>query len=131
MKNILNALKVGTEMDLGIFSELSFSKQKMMFDKMALIDEIEHGFITDEDKAKKCIQLIELMYEWDIDKSFECKHVLVFDDGTVVIQSTKDDYYMENEIDFIDGKLVLEDELEFESVNALMNYIECDIAMNV
>ncbi|MCC2507564.1 hypothetical protein [Bacillus cereus] len=42
--------KVESKLDLGIFSELSFPKQEMMFNKLALIDEIEREFITNEEK---------------------------------------------------------------------------------
>ncbi|MGG0278335.1 hypothetical protein ABEY37_01005 [Bacillus pacificus] len=129
-KAILNALKVETEINYEIMELLSVEKRKMVINQCRLLGEIENGFITDEDNIKKLWQLIQLIHEWDVDESFDFQHVLVFDNGKVGLQSTFEDCYTENQIEFVDGTLILNDELKFDSVNGLMNYIEFNTTVN-
>ncbi|MBE5096469.1 hypothetical protein [Bacillus thuringiensis] len=131
MFSISNALRMETRMNLEIMDELSEHKQKMVRNKLALIDEIKNEFITDGDKAKKCIQLIELMYEWSIDNPCDVEHVLHFDNGTIEIHSNAESRSGKWIMDYKNDELYLDGEVFFSnSVSAALNFIEAELLIH-
>lgn len=122
------------------FEELPYVKQGKVYHKLLLLDEIESGIITDVEKAKKWLELIELVNEWAQDEDWDFEHILIFDEGTVGIFSTYGDYQDKFFVDFVDGKLLLNDETlesfkllngeDFNSIITLMNAIEFNITIN-
>ncbi|PEM44849.1 hypothetical protein [Bacillus wiedmannii] len=130
MKNILDALKTEVKMNLDIMDDLSEHKQKMVMDKLQLIGRISAGFITDEEKAKKCNQLIELMYEWSIDNPYNVKHVLMFIGGTVELRSSGQGRSGKWIVDCKDGELYLDNEKFDGSIPNLLNFIEAELLIH-
>lgn len=122
----------------GSFEELPHLKQKEIYHKLQLDDEIESGVISDVEKAKKWLELIELVNEWAHDESCDFEHTLIFDEGTIGIFSKYEEYQDESFIDFVNGKLLLNGKtlesfkyLDGEDVNSvltLMSIIEFNIS---
>ncbi|OQR54807.1 hypothetical protein [Bacillus sp. CDB3] len=139
MEDVLKVLEEETDTTCP-FEELPYLKQEEVAHKVELLDEIESGIITDLDKAKRWLELIELVNEWAHDESENFVHTLAFDEGTVQIFSTYGEYQDQFDVDFVDGKLLLNDEplksfefIEGEDVNSivtLMNMIEFNITIN-
>ncbi|MED2708644.1 hypothetical protein [Bacillus toyonensis] len=124
------------------FEKLSDAKKEEVIHKSQLREKIEKGFITDVEKAKKWLELIDLVYGWAQDDKFEYNiaHVLTFHEGMVRIHSFYEEYHDDFDVDFVNGKLYLDGEtLEsinflgnegFNSINVLMNMIEFNITIN-
>ncbi|WP_088291966.1 hypothetical protein [Bacillus mycoides] len=141
MEDVLTVLEE-TKNETCPFETLPYAKQEEIINKEQLQNEIEKGFITDVEKAKKWLELIDLVYEWAQDEKFEynINHVLIFDEGNLRIYSTYGEYQDDFDIDFVNGKLLLNDETlkEYEflggdeegSINVLMNAIEFSITLN-
>ncbi|HDR7912645.1 TPA: hypothetical protein QCY05_001763 [Bacillus wiedmannii] len=89
-----------------------------------MISEIEDGFITDVEKAKKWFELIELVYEWAMDDEFEMEHRLEFAEGVVEIDSISEYCGGDWTLDYKDGALYLDGENHGDSILHLLNYIE-------
>lgn len=96
----------------------------MLCQKAELISEIEDGFITDVEKAKKWFELIELVYEWAMDDEFEMEHRLEFAEGVVEIDSISEYCGGDWTLDYKDGALYLDGENHGDSILHLLNYIE-------
>ncbi|WP_066314541.1 hypothetical protein [Bacillus sp. FJAT-29814] len=124
---LLNLASYGT----ASFEELPVPEQDLIAHKLQLKQAIKLGGITNVEKAKKWLELIELIYDWALDnQEYDFQHDLVFyEDGSVLIQSYYGDYEDEFEVDFVDGVLLLNGE-EFNSINFLMNAIEFNLAIN-
>ncbi|PHC50198.1 hypothetical protein [Bacillus toyonensis] len=106
------------------FEELPHVRQAMIYNKFQLRDEIEDGFITDVEKAKKWLELIELVYEWAHDDEYEMEHRLIFSEGVVEIDSISEYCGGDWTLDYKDGALYLDDENFGDSILHLLNYIE-------
>ncbi|MEM5663383.1 hypothetical protein ABR763_27495 [Bacillus cereus] len=144
MKTMEDILTVLEEASYGTcpFEELPHAKQGEVAHKLQLQSEIENGNITDVEKAKRWLELIELVYTWALDGEFEynIEHVLTFDEGMVRVHSFYGEYQDDFDVDFVNGKLYLDGEtLEsinflgskgFNSINTLMNMIEFNITLN-
>lgn len=130
MENILNALKTEMKMNLDVMDELSEQKQEMVMNKLQLIGRISAEFITDEDKAKKYIQLIELMYEWSVDNPHDVKHELMFDGGTVELRSSGQGRSGKWTVDYKNDELYLNDEKFDGSIPNLLNFIEAELLIH-
>ncbi|GIX59823.1 hypothetical protein BPADB04_48530 [Bacillus paranthracis] len=144
MKTMEDVLTVLEKASYGTcpFEELPHAKQGEVAHKLQLQSEIENGNITDVEKAKRWLELIELVYTWALDDEFEyaMEHVLIFDEGTIQIFSTYGKYQDQFDVDFVDGKLYLDGEtLEsinflgnegLNSIDVLMNMIEFNITIN-
>ncbi|OQR58327.1 hypothetical protein [Bacillus sp. CDB3] len=140
MKTMEDILTVLEKEPYETFEELPYLKQEEVAHKSQLLDEIESGIITDVEKAKKWLELIELVNEWAHDENWDFVHALEFVEGTVQIYSTYGEYQDQFSVDFVDGKLYLDDEpLEsinflgnegLNSIDVLMNMIEFNITIN-
>ncbi|QWH10425.1 hypothetical protein EXW38_03095 [Bacillus mycoides] len=140
MEDVLTVLKE-TINGASPFKELSDAKQEDVIHKKQLREEIEKGFITDVEKAKKWLELIELIYTWAQDDKFEYNiaHVLIFDEGELRIYTSHEGYQEDVEVDFVNGCLLLDGETleEYDflggdkegSINVLMNVLEFRIMM--
>ncbi|MEH7513327.1 hypothetical protein V7146_11455 [Gottfriedia acidiceleris] len=108
-------------------------------DLNALISEIQNGFITDIEKAKHWLELIEIIDQWNnSDFEYDFYHEPLFENGKVTIFSSvgeiEDCLNFEYEIDFVNGELLLNGEnlSEYDflggdaegSMIVLMNVIE-------
>ncbi|PES80067.1 hypothetical protein CN509_09705 [Bacillus cereus] len=103
---------------------LPYEKYAMLCQKAELISEIEDGFITDVEKAKKWFELIELVYEWVMDDEFDMEHRLQFAEGVVEIDSISEYCGGNWTLDYKDGALYLDGENHGDSILHLLNYIE-------
>ncbi|OSM14692.1 hypothetical protein BTH38_04660 [Bacillus toyonensis] len=131
MKNILNALKVGTEMNMEITDLLSEHKRRMVTHQRELIEAIENGFITDEGKIKKSWQLIELVYEWSIDNPCNVEHMLDFYNGTIEIScSVQGGNSGKWIMDYKNDELYLDGEKFDGAIPNLLNFIEAEILIH-
>lgn len=123
------------------FEKLSDAKKEEVIHKSQLREEIQKGFITDVEKAKKWLELIDLVYGWAQDDKFEYNiaHVLIFDEGELRIYTSHEGYQEDVEVDFVNGQLLLDGETleEYDflggdkegSINVLMNVLEFRIMM--
>ncbi|PEF36069.1 hypothetical protein [Bacillus wiedmannii] len=139
MEDILTVLEK-EPYEVEAFEKLPYLTQEEVAHKAELLDEIESGIITDVEKAKRWLELIELVNEWAHDESENFVHTLSFVEGTVQIFSTYGEYQDQFDVDFVDGKLLLDGEtleslkfIEGEEINSivtLMNMIEFNITIN-
>jgi len=106
------------------FEKLPEPKQSMIVSKLQLKRVIELGYITDVEKAEKWLELIELVYEWTMDATFDCEHRLFFNEGTVEIDSISEYYGGDWVLDYKGGQLLLDGEEFGDSITQLLNYIE-------
>ncbi|HFK1764582.1 hypothetical protein AT258_21005 [Bacillus wiedmannii] len=128
MEDILKVLEEETDTTCP-FEELPYLKQEEVAHKVELLDEIESGNITNVEKAKRWLELIELVDKWAHDESENFVHTLAFAEGTVQIFSTYGEYQDQFDVDFVNGKLLLDGE-EMNSIVTLMNMIEFNITLN-
>lgn len=92
--------------------------------KVWLVDEIQEGFITDEVKAEKFNELIDLIYVWAIDNTWNIEHRLTFNEGIVELESISEDCCGDYILDFKNGELLLNEEEFGDSILHMLNYIE-------
>ncbi|GAB6612884.1 MULTISPECIES: hypothetical protein [Bacillus] len=123
MEEILNELEKAFIGDCP-FEELSYARQSMIYNKFQLRDEIEDGFITDIEKAKKWWELIELVHEWAMNDEFDIEHRLHFANGVVDMDSISEYCGGDWTLDYKDGALYLDGENHGDSILHLLNYIE-------
>ncbi|MGE7887843.1 hypothetical protein ACQKN7_10780 [Bacillus cereus] len=123
MDEVLNDLSKAFEEDVQI-EELPYPKYAMLCQKSQLINEIVDEEITDVEKAKKWLELIELVYEWAQDDEFEIEHRLIFNEGVVEIDSISEYCGGDWTLDYKDGALYLNGENHGDSILHLLNYIE-------
>lgn len=112
------------------FEELPILMQNMIINKLHLTKLIEEGIITDVKKAEHWLEIIETVYEWSSDDSLGYNHSIeFFEDGNIHFQTTRENYWDEFWIDYIDDKLLLND-VEHDSINSIMNEIEYNVGIN-
>lgn len=121
IEEILNQASYGTKS----FEELPHAEQAMIVSKLRLLAEIQIGNITDVTKANKWLELIELVYEWALDETWNIEHrILYFDDGIVEIESISEDCCFDWVLDYKDDQLLVNGEEFGDSILHLLNYIE-------
>lgn len=124
MEEILKDVKESFDDESLPYETRSNEIQAMFYNKIQLADEIEEGFITDVEKAKKWLELIELIYEWSLDDEFEMEHRLHFDEGVLELDSISECCGGDWILDYKDGVLYINDEDFGDSILHLLNYIE-------
>ncbi|USL02182.1 hypothetical protein LIS83_25530 [Bacillus anthracis] len=130
MNPILNALQIEIKMNYEIEDDLSEHKQNMVSNKNMLRYVIEIGCITNEKKAKKYIQLIELMYEWSVDNPHNVEHKLMFVGETIELQSNGQGRSGKWIVDYKDDELYLNGEKFDGSIPNLLNFIEAELLIH-
>ena len=120
MKGILTVLEKGVETG----EVKTFHGQMRNNYKADLIEEIENEFITDVVKAENWLELIELVYEWAMDATFDYEHRLFFNEGIVELDSISEYCGGDWVLDYKDGQLLIDGEEFGESVLHLLSHIE-------
>ncbi|MFD4863655.1 hypothetical protein, partial [Streptomyces atratus] len=97
---------------------------------MELIEVIESGFITDENKMKKIMEIENAIEKFHADvETADVRHQLIVDGGAITIETTYEDVLKYTDIDFKNGNFVVNDEEAHESITAqiILNNIELEL----